>query len=113
MYAPVAGVLGNVDDGELARRLPLERTVEVAGVTIGMVHNAGPREGRRQRLRAAFPDARIVVFGHSHTPVIDDADGLLLLNPGSAIDRRREPECTMAVVRIEEGRVAASLVSLG
>jgi predicted phosphodiesterase len=54
----------------------------------------------------------VVVFGHSHQPVIAEDAGLLLVNPGSAIDRRRAPTCSMAVLEIAEGRVEATLVPL-
>jgi predicted phosphodiesterase len=63
-------------------------------------------------MRRRFPSARVVVFGHSHIPWLTDEDGLLLLNPGSPTDKRREPDFTFAVLRIELGSVEAEIVSL-
>src|SRR4051812_14301513 len=65
---PVAAVHGNVDDEALRRELPERRLVEAGEARIGMVHDAGPRRGRLARMRAAFPEADAVVFGHSHLP---------------------------------------------
>ena len=86
--------------------------VEIAGVRIGMVHDAGAAAGRSARMAARFPDCQVVVFGHSHQPLIERVADLLLLNPGSAIDRRREPVCTMAVVDVADGRLDARLIDL-
>src|SRR3712207_399876 len=64
---PVLGVHGNVDSPELRRLLPAERIVEVGGARIAMVHDAGARAGRLQRMRRRFGErADAVVFGHSH-----------------------------------------------
>ncbi len=111
-YGRVLGVRGNVDGPELWRDLPSRRVLRVPGATIGMLHDSGPAAGRPARLRARFPDCDVVVFGHSHIPVAAWHEGLLLLNPGSAIDRRRQPSCTMARLTIDEGGIAAELLDL-
>ena len=55
-------------------RLPLQRDGRSSGdVRIGMVHDAGPKEGRLARMRRRFPDADAVVFGHSHIPLHERA----------------------------------------
>ena len=77
-----------------------------------MVHDSGPKKGRRARIRRRFPEARVVVFGHSHIPFLEDEDGLMLLNPGSPTDRRRQPRHTFALLRAEGGRVRAEIVPL-
>ena len=111
---PVHAVRGNVDDGWLMARLPLQRTLELGGVRIGMIHDAGPKEGRLERLRRRFPDERAVIFGHSHIPLHETAaDGFQIFNPGSATDRRRQPTHTMGLARIEDGAIAFELVDLG
>jgi putative phosphoesterase len=94
---PVHAVLGNVDEPALAARLPQRRVVELEGVRIGMIHDAGRASGRLDRLRAAFGDCQAVVFGHSHIPLQErSADGAFtIFNPGSPTDRRRQPVHTM------------------
>src|SRR5689334_21295403 len=67
-FAPVHAVLGNNDHG-LVDRLPDRLELECGGVPIAMVHDSGARAGRPARLRRWFPEAHVVVFGHSHEPV--------------------------------------------
>src|SRR5215207_5115312 len=102
---PVAAVRGNVDEESLRRELPERRVVDAGGARIGMVHDAGPRRGRLERLRAAFPEADAVVFGHSHLPLHEESGGFQIFNPGSPTERRRARERTMGVARVEAGRV--------
>lgn len=109
-YAPTRAVLGNLDPPEAD--LPEALGFGLGGVRVAMVHDSGPKRGRRSRMKRRFPDARVVVFGHSHIPWLDDEEGLLLLNPGSPTDRRRQPNCTFALLRAEEGEVTAEIVVL-
>ena len=104
-FAPVYAVLGN-NDRALAGVLPQSRLVEVDGVRIGMVHDAGRTEGRAARLRRRFHDADVVVFGHSHVPVdVEGVDGQWLMNPGSPTERRMQPVHTMGVLEVDSGRL--------
>jgi putative phosphoesterase len=63
-------------------------------------------------MRRRFQRARVVVFGHSHIPWLQDEDGMLLLNPGSPTDKRRQPEHTFALLRVEGGEVRAEVLAL-
>jgi putative phosphoesterase len=110
LYAPVRAVKGNVDPPEV--NLPGTLEFDFGGARIAMIHDSGRKEGRRRRLARRFPDARVIVFGHSHAPFLEDEDGLLLLNPGSPTDRRRQPRHTFALLRAEEGDVQAEIVVL-
>jgi putative phosphoesterase len=109
-YAPVMAVRGNLDPQDLD--LPESLEFELAGVRVAMIHDSGPKKGRRSRVRRRFPEARVVVFGHSHIPWLEDEDGLLLLNPGSPTDKRRQPEHTFALLRVEGGEVTAEILAL-
>ena len=94
--------------------LPEREEVELDGVRVGIVHDAGPVAGRRARLRRVFPFARVAVFGHSHVPLIEDDGSLLLLNPGSPTDRRRMPSYSMGMLSLHEGAVdGARIIDLG
>ena len=80
---------------------------------IALVHDPGPERDRRARLRARFPGARVVCFGHTHLPVCEDRDGLLLLNPGSPTERRRAPWHSYAELTIgPDAALAARIVRL-
>jgi putative phosphoesterase len=110
--APVHAVLGNNDRG-----LPLPERLEtvIAGRRIAMVHDSGPSGGRANRLRRWFPAADLVLFGHSHIPwhetdVADDGHVQHQVNPGSAMQRRRQPRCTVAVVELLPDAIVVSIV---
>ncbi len=108
-FAPVHAVLGN-NDAELLGVLPETRSLEIDGVRIAMVHDSGPAKGRAGRMRRRFPDADVVVFGHSHIPW-DDAgvEGQLLFNPGSPTERRSQPNHTLGTLDVDGGRVVSRI----
>lgn len=110
-YAPVRVVMGN-NDGEAVRDwgAPDELEFLTEGVRIAMIHIAGPRQGRGRRMRRRFPDADVVVFGHSHIPWDGVEDGIHLLNPGSVADPRREPSPTFAVLTVDAGTWSTQIV---
>lgn len=102
-FAPVHAVLGNND---VDLRLPERLEVDLDGVRVAMVHDSGPAEGRASRLRRWFPDAGVVVFGHSHLPCNEVVEGgQRHLNPGSPTERRRAPTRTAAVLEVAAGEV--------
>ena len=104
-FAPVRAVLGN-NDGELVGVLPETRLLDVDGVRIGMVHDSGPAKGRAARLHRRFPDADVVVFGHSHIPWDQEGlDGQILFNPGSPTERRSQPHRTLGTLDLDAGLV--------
>jgi uncharacterized protein len=110
----VHAVLGNNDHG-LAADLPVELEVELDGVRVAMLHDSGPTAGRSTRLTRRFAGADVIVFGHSHDPLVERvADGPLLLNPGSPTHRRRQPVHTVAVLDLQGGEVRdARIVEVG
>lgn len=102
---PLHAVLGN-NDRELVGLLPDRLELELDGLRVGMVHDSGARAGRPARMRRWFPTADVVVFGHSHEPVDEEGvDGQRLFNPGSAVQRRRQPHKTLGVLEIRDGRL--------
>jgi putative phosphoesterase len=109
---PLHAVRGNVDAADLQARLPATRVVQAAGARIAMIHDAGPADGRLARMRRRFPDADAVVFGHSHIPLHEEADGFAIFNPGSPTERRRSPRHTMGIATVENERVTFALVQL-
>jgi putative phosphoesterase len=109
---PVIAVHGNQDDGELVGLLPAERVLEVAGVRVGLIHDAGPAKGRLNRMRRRFPTCDAVVFGHSHIPLHETAgDGFQIFNPGSPTDRRRQPHHTMGLAEVRQRRIVFTILA--
>ena len=109
---PLVGVHGNVDDEDLRHELPRRCVVAAGAVRIGMVHDSGPRAGRLERLRATFPDADAVIFGHSHLPLHEESGGFQIFNPGSPTERRRAPSRTMGLARVKGRRLSFELIEL-
>ncbi len=109
---PVVGVRGNVDSAELRSLLPESVVFEAGGAQLAMLHDSGPRRGRIERMRARFPEADAVVFGHSHLPLHETSEGFQIFNPGSPTERRRAPAHTMGIATAADGRVSFKLVEL-
>ncbi len=109
-YGPVVGVHGNVDDALVRAALPETAIIPVGHRKLAVVHDAGPAPGRLERMRARFPGADAVIFGHSHIPLHERApDGFQIFNPGSPTDRRRQPKHTMGGC---DDRLAFELINL-
>ncbi|MFJ9009611.1 metallophosphoesterase family protein [Streptomyces canus] len=104
--ARLVGVHGNNDGPELRARLPEVAYAELGGLRFAVVHETGAAQGREARCAARYPDADVLVFGHSHIPWDTTAPGgLRLLNPGSPTDRRRQPHCTYMTATVADGRL--------
>jgi putative phosphoesterase len=110
-YAPVLAVLGNNDGPDVAEwGAPESLQADLDGLQVAMLHDSGAAPGRLRRLRHRFPDAGLVVFGHSHIPLDESGDGLRILNPGSPTDRRRQPRGTLAVLTIQSGQLVEARI---
>ena len=102
--APVTAVRGNNDWGPWADRLHESEWLDVDGVAIFVVHDLSHLP-RHARARAA----RVVVSGHSHKPIVEEREGVLFVNPGSAGPRRFKLPIAAGELRIEGGRVSARI----
>ena len=110
-FAPVRAVLGNNDTADVAAwGAPETLELDLDGLPVAMVHDAGPAGGRPRRLHRRFPGAELVVFGHSHIPLDLTAGGVRIFNPGSPTDRRRQPRGTMGLLRVEGGRLLEAAI---
>jgi putative phosphoesterase len=109
---PLVAVHGNVDAPEIVSRLPARTEVELEDVSLGIIHDAGPRCGRIARMRREFHGADAVVFGHSHMPLHERSGDFQIFNPGSPTERRRAPSRSMGIGRVESGQISFEHVSL-
>jgi putative phosphoesterase len=110
-YAPVQAVVGNNDSTDVTEwgaRPTLE--IELAGLKVAMIHDAGAADGRLRRMRTTFPQADVVVYGHSHIPLDVREQGFRIFNPGSPTDRRRQPHGTIGVLEIDSGTLLAARI---
>jgi putative phosphoesterase len=110
--APVTAVWGNVDRGDIRARVPEVARIELGGVQVVMLHGMQLGSPTPEKAAAAHPDAGLVVFGHSHRPLIRQVGSVLAVNPGSAGPRRFKDPVTVALAELEDGRVTARLVDL-
>ena len=111
----LVAVYGNNDGPALRARLPEVAEVELEGVRFAVVHETGEARGRERRCAERFPEADVLVFGHSHIPwdstAVREGSGpsaaggghLRLLNPGSPTDRRQQPYCTYMTMQVVAG----------
>jgi uncharacterized protein len=104
--APVTAVRGNNDTGEWARNIPDFQRLEIGGISIYMLHDLKEFNYADETI-----DADILIFGHSHKPMIEDRAGVLHLNPGSAGPRRFKLPVTIALLNVEV-QVSAEIIPL-
>jgi len=110
-YAPVRVVRGNNDGPDVAAwGAPDTLELDPDGLAVAMIHDSGPAKGRPARLRRRFPAARLVVFGHSHIPLDQAAEGIRIFNPGSPTDRRRQPHPTIGLLHIGDGHLISARI---
>ena len=105
--APVTAVRGNNDRDDWAKKIPETEVVEVGGVSLYLLHDL--HELDLEPRAAGFA---AVISGHSHQPRVEDRDGVLYLNPGSAGPRRFKLPISLARLTIQHARVSAKLVTL-
>ncbi|HJU06812.1 MAG TPA: metallophosphoesterase family protein [Nitrospiraceae bacterium] len=102
--APVLAVRGNNDIGAWAAGIPATRIVTIGRVPVCVVHDitqCGTDHG-----------CRVVISGHSHRPCIEERDGIVFLNPGSAGPRRFSLPVSVARLDLHGSSVSARLITL-
>ena len=103
-FARVEGVCGNVDGEEISRLLPLEKIVEVCGFRIGVTHGHGKGKTTEKRAIAAFEGEKVdcIIYGHSHIPIKRYEGEILIFNPGSPTDKRRQKQYSFGVISLSD-----------
>lgn len=105
--APVTVVRGNNDTGDWARAIPTHATLTVQQVKILVVHDQADLDVDPRR-----EGIKVVVTGHSHKPLIEERDGVLFVNPGSAGPRRFKLPVSAGLLEVDGARAIASLHQL-
>jgi uncharacterized protein len=106
--APVSAIRGNVDKAAWARKLAETEVVELAGVSIYVLHDLAQID-----LKPEAAGFKIVISGHSHVARQEMKDGVLYLNPGSAGPRRFKLPVSVARLTISAGKIESEIVTLG
>ena len=103
--APVVAIRGNNDHGAWAERIPATRTLHFGPIGVHVLHDL-------KTLKGVDRPCRVIVSGHSHRPSVEERNGVLFVNPGSAGPRRfRLPLCVGQLL-IAGDDVSAQLVEL-
>jgi uncharacterized protein len=110
--APVTIVWGNTDGPEVRTRVPETAQVTLGGVDVVVLHGHQYGSPTPRLIAAANAGAGMVVFGHSHQPVVEWVGGMLLINPGSAGPRRFTQPVTLATAVLDDGHIDPCLISL-
>jgi putative phosphoesterase len=105
--APTTAVRGNNDKGPWATDLPEREWIEIDGVLVHLLHDIADLD-----VDPAAAGIQLLITGHSHRPLIEQRDGILYLNPGSAGPRRFKLPVTVAILEIEQGLASARIVEL-
>jgi putative phosphoesterase len=105
--APVTAIRGNVDTASWAGALPKTEVVKARDISIYMLHDLGQLD-----LKPEAAGIRVVIYGHSHQPKIEEKNGVLYFNPGSAGPRRFSLPVSVGKLIITGRTVRAELVNL-
>jgi putative phosphoesterase len=102
--APVDAVRGNNDHAPWAARIPLELTLDIAGVAVHVLHDL-----KELATDATIGGFHVVIAGHSHKPLVKEQDGVLYVNPGSAGPRRFKLPVAVAYLDVVSGSATARI----
>ncbi|PYP14281.1 MAG: hypothetical protein DMD52_14105 [Gemmatimonadetes bacterium] len=102
--APVIAVYGNVDPPEIRSRLPQVATAELDGFEVVVTHGDQFGHPTPEKLHAAFPRAEIIVYGHTHQPLLELVDKTVtVMNPGGAGRPRFDLKPSVGIMELEPG----------
>ena len=115
VLAPVTAVYGNVDGMEIRARLPQVATLRLDGFDIVVTHGDQFGSPTPAKLVAAYPRAEVLVFGHTHRPLLELVDRTVtVMNPGGAGAPRFGLVPSVGIMELEPGiPPRARLVTLG
>ena len=102
--APVMAVYGNCDDWDVRTRVPavVERRIE--GLDFVLLHGDQVGSPTPARLHAAYPRADVIVYGHTHRPLLTTIDlTVTVMNPGGAGKRRFDLPPSVGIMELESG----------
>lgn len=105
--APVVAVRGNNDKGEWAKKLPVYDIIKAQKIYIYVIHDI-----KEMDVKPTASEFKVVISGHSHKPSIEDKNGVIYLNPGSAGPRRFRLPVSVARLKIDGENVEAEIVEL-
>jgi putative phosphoesterase len=111
IIAPVHAVYGNTDEpGNPSLRASIDMVVDGLSIHVSHGHELGVPKPEKLLARYA---ADVIVFGHTHSPLVVKADGRLVVNPGSAGPARFDFKPSVAILEIADGKAEVRMVPIG
>lgn len=110
--APVTIVWGNTDGPDVRAHVPETARVTLAGTEVSVIHGHQFGSPTPRLVAAASQGAGLVVFGHSHHPVVEWVGSTIVINPGSAGPRRFSQPVTLAIVTLSPGGIEECIIPL-
>ncbi len=108
--APVVAVRGNADPLDLIEVLPDRVWIEAGGRTLLLLHGHHGKTAAKAARAAAGPAIDLIVFGHSHRPMIDREGTTILFNPGSPVERRWNPHFGLGLINVSDEAIDPELI---
>jgi putative phosphoesterase len=108
--APTIAVFGNNEPLEIWQSLPERIILSVGDRRIGIVHGHGGPNARTTARTAFREPVELVIYGHSHIPMIEEVDGVVYFNPGSPTDRRWSQHFGIGVVTVDDRGIRPELI---
>lgn len=100
--ARTKAVRGNMDHADVMESLPSKQILEIGRFKIGLIHGWGPPQGLIERLKKEFTKVDCVVFGHSHSPLVERINGTIFFNPGSPTDKVFAPYNSLGFLELND-----------
>jgi putative phosphoesterase len=107
---PTIAVFGNNEPLQLWKDLPERIILSVGDHRIGILHGHGGASARATAKTAFDEPVELVIYGHSHIPLIEEVDGVVYFNPGSPTDRRWSRHFGIGIISIDEGGIRPELI---
>lgn len=108
--APVEAVRGNADPMELIEVLPDRVRIDAGQHTLLLLHGHHGKTAMATARAAASPDIDLIVFGHSHKPLIEQQRNTILFNPGSPTERRWNPHFGIGLITVTDEKIEPELI---
>ena len=102
--APVTAVYGNTDGWDIRSRVPQVASLRLDGFDIVVTHGDQFGSPTPEKLNATFPDAEILIYGHTHRPLLTTVDVVVtVMNPGGAGPKRFDLPPSVGIMELEAG----------
>ena len=98
---PVRAVCGNMDSPQVKQELPEHLVMDIGRFKIALTHGWGAPGGLEKKLANQFGNVDCIVYGHTHHPMNRKIGDILFFNPGSAVDKRSAPHCSVGLIEVE------------